>query len=136
MTPKAQGRPAPADRADDLPRQASLLRALANEHRLRVLGHLLDTPEWSVGSLQARLDLSQSALSQHLGRLRDEGLVACRRDGQTVYYRLADPAAGAIVAILRRHGLGNELRPPAPASIATTSSASGRRASPRPAGND
>ena len=69
---------------------AGLLRALANEHRLVVLCALRHG-ELSVGDLVKRVGLSQSALSQHLGRLRQEDLVATRRSSQTIYYRIADP---------------------------------------------
>ena len=78
---------------------ATLLRALANERRLLVLCQLGDG-ELSVSALQARLGLSQSALSQHLAVLREEGIVATRRDGQTIRYRIADPAAVAVIATL------------------------------------
>jgi DNA-binding transcriptional ArsR family regulator len=47
------------------------------------------------------LGLSQSALSQHLARLRADGLVATRRAGQTIHYRLADPKAARLLAVLR-----------------------------------
>jgi ArsR family transcriptional regulator len=69
---------------------AALLKALAHEARLMVLCQLL-AGEHSAGALQQSSGLSQSALSQHLARLRDEGLVATRRDAQTIYYRLAEP---------------------------------------------
>jgi ArsR family transcriptional regulator len=78
---------------------ATLLRALANEKRLLVLCQLGDE-ELSVGALQARLGLSQSALSQHLAVLREEGIVATRRDGQTIHYRIADAAAVQVIATL------------------------------------
>jgi ArsR family transcriptional regulator, virulence genes transcriptional regulator len=68
-----------------------LLRTLANEHRLLILCQLSGRPEMSVGALTAEVGLSQSALSQHLARLRAEGLVAFRRDSQTLHYRIADP---------------------------------------------
>jgi ArsR family transcriptional regulator len=78
---------------------AKLLRALANERRLIVLCQLGDR-ERSVGELQPLVGLSQSALSQHLAVLREEGIVATRRDGQTIWYRVADPAAVRVVATL------------------------------------
>ena len=56
--------------------------------------------ELAVGQIQTRLGLSQSALSQHLAVLRDQGVVATRRDGQTIFYRIADPAAVKVVATL------------------------------------
>jgi ArsR family transcriptional regulator, virulence genes transcriptional regulator len=77
-------------------RAAAMLKALSNERRLLVLCQL-GAGELSVGALQDRLELSQSALSQHLAVLRDEGVVATRRDGQTIYYRIADPAAAKII---------------------------------------
>jgi ArsR family transcriptional regulator, virulence genes transcriptional regulator len=81
---------------------ARLLKALANEHRLLVLCHLLEG-ERSVGQLNAELDLSQSALSQHLAVLREDGLVATRRESQTIYYRVASAAVSGVLAAL--HGI-------------------------------
>jgi ArsR family transcriptional regulator, virulence genes transcriptional regulator len=78
---------------------ASLLRALSNERRLLILCQLGDG-ELSVGGLQSRLGLSQSALSQHLALLREEGIVATRREGQTIHYRIVDPAAAQVIATL------------------------------------
>ncbi len=80
-------------------RAADLLRLLANERRLMILCQLADG-ELSVGALQSRVGLSQSALSQHLARLRADGIVATRRAGQTIHYRLADPAAMRVIAVL------------------------------------
>lgn len=80
-------------------RAAGLLRLLANERRLMILCQLADG-EYSVGQIQPRVGLSQSALSQHLALLREEGVVATRRDGQTIHYRIADPAALAVIATL------------------------------------
>lgn len=67
---------------------AALLRALANPQRLLILCHLAEG-ECSVGELHAQLDLSQSALSQHLGRLRRARLVQTRRAAQTIHYAIA-----------------------------------------------
>lgn len=77
-----------------------LLRTLANEHRLLILCCLSGRAEAPVGALVAEVGLSQSALSQHLARLRSEGLVAFRRDSQTLYYRIADPAVLSVLATL------------------------------------
>jgi DNA-binding transcriptional ArsR family regulator len=82
-------------------RAAALLRVVGNEHRLLVLCLLIERGEASVGTLLEQVDLSQSALSQHLARMRDEGLVAFRRDAQTLYYRIADPAVEQLVAALK-----------------------------------
>ncbi|SFH71725.1 ArsR/SmtB family transcription factor [Modicisalibacter xianhensis] len=77
----------------------NLLKAMANENRLRILC-LLDNSELSVSELNARLALSQSALSQHLAILRREGLVATRRSSQTIYYSLQGKEARAVVETL------------------------------------
>ena len=68
---------------------ASYLKTLAHGGRLMILCHL-SSGEKSVGELEGLLDLRQAAVSQMLARLRDEGLVATRRDGKAIYYRLAD----------------------------------------------
>ena len=78
---------------------AKLLRALGNERRLMILCQLTDG-ERSVGELLPLVGLSQSALSQHLAVLREEAVVATRREGQTIWYRIDDPAAMKVVATL------------------------------------
>jgi ArsR family transcriptional regulator len=78
---------------------ARLLRALGNERRLMILCQLTGG-ERSVGQLLPLVGLSQSALSQHLAVLREDGIVATRREAQTVWYRIADPAAVKVVATL------------------------------------
>jgi len=78
---------------------AALLRVLANEQRLRVLCRLVEG-ECSVGGLLDELDLSQSALSQHLAVLREAGVVATRRSGQSVRYRLVEGPAQDVMATL------------------------------------
>jgi DNA-binding transcriptional ArsR family regulator len=80
-------------------RAASLLRLLANEKRLMVLCQLADG-ELRVGDLQARVGLSQSALSQHLALLREDGVVATRREGTAIHYRIADQAALRVIQTL------------------------------------
>jgi len=57
--------------------------------------------EMPVHALAEAVGLSQSALSQHLALMRAEELVAFRRDGQTLYYRIADPAAARFLAMLK-----------------------------------
>ena len=92
--------------ASDFTRQAgeavSLLKVMANEIRLLVLCHLAEADELSVGELMDRVGLSQSALSQHLARLRDEGLVATRKEAQSVFYRVSDPRAQQVLALLHQ----------------------------------
>lgn len=78
---------------------AGLMRALSHGARLKVLCEL-SGGERSVGELVQSSGLSQSALSQHLARLREEGLVATRRDAQTIYYRVADEKVLRIVKLL------------------------------------
>ncbi len=78
---------------------ADLLKALANPHRLLVLCQL-EAGEMQVSQLQTASGLSQSALSQHLARLREEGLVATRREGVAVFYRIANPAALRVIGVL------------------------------------
>ena len=78
---------------------AKLLKALSNERRLMILCQLGDR-ELAVGQIQPLVGLSQSALSQHLAVLREQGVVTTRREGQTIFYRIADPAAVKVVATL------------------------------------
>ena len=81
---------------------ASLLKALGNEKRLMLLCLLVEG-ERSVSELNARLDLSQSALSQHLALLRAGRLVATRREAQTIYYSLVEGPARRVIDTL--HGI-------------------------------
>lgn len=76
---------------------AKLMKALANERRLLILCQIADG-ERSVGSLN--VGLSQSALSQHLALLREEGVVKTRREAQTIYYSIANPAVLKIIQTL------------------------------------
>ena len=91
---------------DEMKRNAtdavSLLKGLANESRLMIMCVLAEG-EFSVGQLNERIKLSQSALSQHLAVLRDQGLVQTRRESQTIYYRLEDSAAMSIIELLHNH---------------------------------
>jgi ArsR family transcriptional regulator len=81
---------------------AGLLGALANDRRLLILCKLVEVGEATVGTLAEDVGLSQSALSQHLARLREEGIVAFRRDGQNLWYRIADPNVETLFATLHR----------------------------------
>lgn len=76
-----------------------LLKGLANESRLMIMC-VLSEGEISVGQLNQRIKLSQSALSQHLAVLRDQNLVQTRRESQTIYYRLEESAAMSIIELL------------------------------------
>lgn len=78
---------------------AQLLKSLAHPARLRVLCQLVEG-EASVTELQAQVGLSMSALSQHLALMREAALVSTRREGQTIFYALADsPALGVMHAL-------------------------------------
>ena len=77
----------------------AFLKALANKHRLMILCEL-HQGERSVGTLMNAVGLSQSALSQHLAKLREDGLVVTRRDAQTIYYALANEDASRVMAVL------------------------------------
>jgi DNA-binding transcriptional ArsR family regulator len=78
---------------------ARLLKLLASEQRLLLLCRLIEG-EASVGDLAQHAKLAHSAASQHLGKMRAEGLVVTRREAQTIYYRLADPAAVRVLDTL------------------------------------
>ena len=82
---------------------AALMKALSSEHRLLILCHLVEANELPVRALVERIGLSQSALSQHLARLREQGLVSFRREAQTLFYRISDPRAGQVLQLL--HGI-------------------------------
>jgi DNA-binding transcriptional ArsR family regulator len=95
---------------------AGLMRALANEHRLLILCQLV-AGERGVGELVKAVGLSQSAVSQHLARLRAESLVATRREAQTIFYSLASPEVRRIIETLHAIYCGSaRCRPAATAS--------------------
>lgn len=81
---------------------AAVLRALANERRLMILCKLVEMGEANVTTLAEAVDLSQSALSQHLAKMRQEGIVTFRRDRQTIWYRIASPKAEELLVVLHR----------------------------------
>jgi DNA-binding transcriptional ArsR family regulator len=97
-----------ADAADlkKLARQAGeaarLLKLMANEKRLLILCFLAVRGEMTVGELVDVVKLSQSALSQHLGKLRADGVVAFRRTSQTLHYRVADRRALQLLGVLKQ----------------------------------
>ena len=79
----------------------ALLKALANPHRLMIVCSLLEG-ERSVGSLAHSLGVRETVASQHLGLLRRDGVVAARRDGQTIFYSLQSGQARAVIETLSR----------------------------------
>ncbi len=95
---RAEGR-AVADLEPRAVEAARLLKLLANEQRLTVLCRLSGA-ELSVSELGEHVNLSQSALSQHLAKLRADGLVSTRRDAQTIYYRLSNPIVERLIGVL------------------------------------
>jgi DNA-binding transcriptional ArsR family regulator len=86
---------------------AQLLKLLGNEKRLLVLCFLAARGEMTVGEIVDVVDLSQSALSQHLGKLRADGLVTFRRTSQTLHYRVADKRTLRMLQVLKEIYCGN-----------------------------
>ncbi len=84
---------------DNARRASTLLKSMSNQHRLMILCQLANG-EKRVGELENIIGLSQSALSQHLARLRRDNLVQTRRSAQTIYYSLAGPEAQAVIETL------------------------------------
>jgi DNA-binding transcriptional ArsR family regulator len=80
---------------------SSLLKALANPHRLLIVCQLIEKDR-SVGELAGFLDLRDSTVSQHLALLRRDGIVGTRRDGQTIWYSIGNDSARAVVQTLYR----------------------------------
>ncbi len=78
---------------------AGLMKALGNESRLMILC-MLTEGERSVSDLNEIIPLSQSALSQQLARLRQQGLVKTRRESQTIFYSLANGPADRVIHLL------------------------------------
>ena len=110
--------PMTADPSSKFTRQAGeaaeLLKLMSNKNRLLALCYLAEAGELSVGELTDRVGLSQSALSQHLAKLRDDGLVATRKEAQIVFYRICDPKAEQVLALLHQifcPELGQEPQP-------------------------
>jgi len=80
-------------------RASDLMKLLGHPHRLMILCQL-NQGECSVGELSEKIGINQSPLSQHLARMRHEGVVASRREAQTVYYSLAGPEIAAVISLL------------------------------------
>lgn len=97
--------PTAAQMGEHAQEAAELMKALANPHRLLILCTLAEG-ELSVGGLNERIALSQSALSQHLAVLRRDGLVATRRMSQTIFYRVTPGPALDLIQVLHRHFCG------------------------------
>ena len=80
---------------------ADFIKTLGNQHRLLVLCLLVEKGELNVGQIYQHSSLSQSALSQHIAIMREEGLISYRREAQTLYYRIADDRVYKIVSNLK-----------------------------------
>ena len=93
-------RGAPALRPAAMTEAAELLRSLASPQRLAIMALLLDG-ERAVSEVEAELGIRQPSLSQHLGSLREAGLIAGRREAKAVFYRVSDPRAAAVVEALQ-----------------------------------
>lgn len=78
---------------------SAFLKALSHEGRLMILFHLSDG-ERSVSELERSLGARQAAVSQQLARLRSDGLVASRRNGKTILYRINDPRVGQMISLV------------------------------------
>ena len=78
---------------------SNFLKSLGNAHRLRILCLMMEE-ERPVGDLAVAVGLAQSAVSQHLARMRQEGLIKSRREGQTIYYQLADKNVARTLKLL------------------------------------
>lgn len=87
---------------------ASMLKALSNPRRLLLLCKLVEKGSLSVGQLEQEIGLSQSAVSQHLAIMREEGLVAFDRAGQTLHYRIADARLTELLGSLYRLYCAND----------------------------
>ncbi len=81
--------------------QADICQTLANPKRLRIL-NLLKDGELSVGAMVQALGVAKANLSQHLGVMRQKGILAARREGTSIYYRLATPHITAACKIMRQ----------------------------------
>lgn len=86
---------------DSAAQAAALLQSVGNQHRLLVLCLLIAQGEMTVGAINEMVALSPSALSQHLARMREDGLVTFRREAQTLYYRIEDPNVARLLATLK-----------------------------------
>ena len=80
---------------------ADFIKTLGNQHRLLVLCLLVEKGELNVGQIHQHSSLSQSALSQHIAIMRDEGLISYRREAQTLYYHITDDRVFKIVSALK-----------------------------------
>lgn len=94
--------PRPPEMDDNASRSTAILKAISNHRRLQILNHLADGHERSVSEIESLVpELSQSALSQHLGRLRQAEIVKTRRSSQTIFYSIEDQNVVRILRLLK-----------------------------------
>ena len=86
--------------AENAQQVAAILKQLSNPHRLMILC-CITSGELTVGDLNAQVNLSQSALSQHLAKLRESDIVSTRRESQTIYYKIANPKIKILLEVLQ-----------------------------------
>ncbi len=115
-------RPGPKAIAETARAATSLLKALSHEARLVILCELVHGGETSVSDLEALLGRRQAAVSQQLARLRLDGIVATRREGKTIHYRIASAQARAVVEAVcavyaETHPESARSKPRAPAQL-------------------
>jgi ArsR family transcriptional regulator, virulence genes transcriptional regulator len=80
---------------------SAMLRELANENRLLILCTLIDRKHATVGELAEAVGLAQSAVSQHLARMRDQNIVTCERHGTSMYYSVTNKDIGRVLQTLK-----------------------------------
>ena len=88
------------DREQDIQQAAQAIKSMAHPLRLKILC-LLGDQEVSVQDIVEQVDTSQSNISQHLAILRDEGVLATRKEANFVYYRINDPRTLKLVGLMR-----------------------------------
>ena len=89
------------DLADKAEEASHMMKLLSNERRLLLLCHLADAGEMTVGALADSVGLSQSAASQHLALMREDGLITFRREGQALHYKIAHPRVAPFLSMLK-----------------------------------
>ncbi|MFI8416668.1 ArsR/SmtB family transcription factor [Serratia sp. NPDC078593] len=86
---------------DNASQAVTLLKSMSNSNRLLILCILIDSPGTSAGNLSQLTGLSPSATSQHLARMKDEGLIACTRDAQKMHYFIKNESIIKIISTLK-----------------------------------
>lgn len=99
ISPPASSLISPEDIAENAVRAADFLKGLASAHRLKILC-ALSNGEKNVGELMAQTGIAQTSMSQHLSKLKIEGIVTFRRDHRTLYYSIDHPLVQQIIALL------------------------------------